>query len=199
MSGTSIYSDGALPPELEFHGKDLWTDKGDWKHSALGERFRFALFEVAVEKVLAEDITILFQAIDQRKLSLRYSLPEPPHKLAMKLILKRVDRYLEVLGTKGLVISDQLGSPTEHDRYRQHFFDYKKFGTGGDDSSFLNNLLDTIHFVPSKFSRLIQAIDMLTYINRRRRVSRAATANESKMLNIIWSRTEEKMIENRTW
>lgn len=199
METVSLHSKAVISPTLEFHGKELWGDKGPWKGAALGERFRFAVYEKAVELIVSKDVKILFQGIDQRKLERRYSLPEPPHKLAFKFLLEQIDELFESNATHGIVISDQLGSPTEHDIYRVHLRTYREEGTGGLYPRNLSRVVDTIHFVPSKHSRLVQAIDLMTFILRRKTVSRAASDREAAVLESIWSKIELRVVYNRTW
>jgi hypothetical protein len=74
-----------------------------------------------------------------------------------------------------LVIADERARA---DRYREEVGYYRRYGTSGWKATKLDRLVDTIHFAPSKFSRLLQAADLVSYTNamQHKKHSNEATA-----------------------
>ena len=199
MGEVAIENPGQISRGEEFHGSDLWGGKGVWRGIEKGERYRLALVARAVDIILSTDVTILLQGIDIKLLSQRYSLPESPHKLALTFLIEKIDRHFEKVAAYGLVICDHVGSPSEDSRYRKDFLDLQINGTGGNFPRKISRVVDTLHFVKSRESRLIQAIDLIVFIHRRRTVHRSLQPNEKAFLDSLWGKIQEKVSYNRTW
>ena len=190
---------GQINRNEEFHGSDLWGGKGVWRGIEKGERYRFAVVDRAVEIIINIDLTIFLQGIDIKLLTQRYSLPESPHKLALTFLIEKVDRHFEKAATYGLVICDHVGSPSEDSRYRKDFLDLQLNGTGGNFPRKICRIVDTLHFVKSKESRLVQAIDLIVFIHRRRTVHRTLQQSERVFLDYLWDKIQARVSYNRTW
>jgi hypothetical protein len=108
-----------------------------------------------------------------------------PHKLAFTYLLERIDEALEHAQPDtgplyGLAVADEQ---KEMDReIVQRFADWRDFGTKfGHRARELRYLLDTIHYVPSHDSWLIQLVDCVAYIRSRYdRVLREKGGNEEQ-------------------
>lgn len=75
--------------------------------------------------------------------------------------LERVQREATKEDSVALVIADEVGA--KQGTYRADLRHYQQWGTWGWKAEVLNRLVDTIHFTPSKNSRLLQAADLVSY------------------------------------
>jgi hypothetical protein len=193
-----VIIDHSFPSDfiLELHGSQIWNGKGPWKN--IGERYRFAVMIHAIEKICEHDVEIVFQGIDNKSHERKYQYPIPPRDLALKYLLEVIDRNIEKKETHGVVILDQTSDTRENSRQRKLFNEFQSLSTGGRFSRKLEFIVDTLHFVPSAESRLIQAIDLITYIHFRKNVTRHPEKTEGIVLEHIWNLIEKKLIANRT-
>jgi hypothetical protein len=53
--------------------------------------------------------------------------------------------------------------------------------------------LDTLHFVPSQHSRLIQAADLVTFLHRRRCTIKETDPRQAQALERIWSHVQARI------
>jgi hypothetical protein len=181
---------------FELHGSHICNGKGPWKN--MGERYRFAVMIHAIEKICEHDVEIVFQGIDKKSHESRYHYPIPPRDLALKYLLEAIDRRMEKRATHGVVILDQTSDSRENTRQRKMFKDFQDLSTGGKFPRNLDSIVDTLHFVPSDESRLIQAIDLITYVHYRRKVTRYPEKTEALVLEHIWNVIEKKLVADRT-
>jgi len=181
----------------EIHGKELWRGTGPW--TGLSESERIALFEDLLRRISIIDFDLFFIGIDKEKMAQRYREPEPPHEIALKFLLEAIDRKLERTGNHALVICDEIGSPTEQNRYRERLREYRKFGTYGLMPRNLRQIADTLHFVPSDQSYGIQVIDILTFVHRRRLVHSQPSPAEINFMIAMRSMIQPHIVSERIW
>ncbi len=194
----AVVNDYPMRPHemLELHGSEIWNGKGAWKN--VGDRYRFAVMIHAIEKICEHDVEIVFQGIDNKSHESRYHHPIPPRDLALKYLLEVIDRKIEKQETHGVVILDQTSDSRENTRQRKMFKDFQNLSTGGRFPRKLDFIVDTLHFVPSAESRLIQAIDLITYVHFRRKVTRYPEKTEAIVLEHIWNVIGKRLGANRT-
>ncbi len=197
MKMVSQLSNGNIDPTQEIKGKELWQGRGIWGDEPFGERLRYSIIANLMNVVLQKQPLIHIQSIDSNKLNQRYSLPKPPYELGFKFLLEQIDRQFESLNSYGLIISDNLGSISEHRKQRDKLAEYKRFGTRGNYPRRLNQIVDTIYYSDSKDSRLIQAIDVITYLIRRHEMSRAPQSNEKLFLETQYQNINNYISKNR--
>ena len=73
------------------------------------------------------------------------------------------------MGSYALVIADEIDS--HKDYYRAYLRYHQQNPTFGWQSIVLDRIMDTLHFVPSRESLIIQAVDMISYAHLRLRCS----------------------------
>ena len=115
----------------------------------------------------------------------------------MSLIQEEV-KQIEKRETHGIVILDQTSDSRENARQRKMFKEFQNLSTGGRFPRNLDFIVDTLHFVPSIESCPIQAIDLLTYVHYRRKVTRYPEKTEALVLEHIWNVIEKRLGANRT-
>ena len=98
----------------------------------------------------------------------------------------------------GLIICDETGSRSEDNKLRTLLKEWRTEGTGGHFPRYLESIADTLHFVPSKESRIVQAIDLITFVHQRLTVTRYPGELEGAVLSQLWREIENKVVINRT-
>ena len=181
----------------EVHAKELWRGKGPWER--ISERDRFGMIQGLIQDIANIDFDLFFIGINKEKMAQRYSEPVPPHELALKFLLEALDRKLELAGDHALVVCDEIGSSTEQNRYREQLREYRKFGTSGSIPRKLNQIADTLHFVPSEQSYGIQTIDILTFTHRRRIVNSHPSSAEKNVMTSMRSLVLPHIVSDRIW
>jgi len=82
------------------------------------------------------------------------------HRTVLPWLLERVQGDARAQQDHTLVIADDRA---RRDVYRADMADYRTYGTWGWQAQQLDRIVDTMHFAPSKFSRLLQAADLVSY------------------------------------
>lgn len=185
----------AKKPDFEFHGGDLFQGRGDC--SALSPAERVRLYGELVALLGRHDCAVFVQGIDKARHKARaegrgYS-PWHPHRLAFMYLLERIDERLEQAQPEMDFFGDLSGPPVyglvvadeqkEIDReIVQRFAFWRDSGTEfGYRARELRYLLDTVHYVPSHDSWLIQLVDCVAYLrNRYGRLRREKGSDESR-------------------
>ena len=199
MAVISSEHNSAILPSEEFHGTDLFSRKGIWREIAKGERYINSVLDRAFQVLSSIEFSILLQGVDKKRLEDRYSLPDDPHRLALKFLIEKIDRKLEDFDSFGIIICDETGSALEKDTYRELLREIQVHGTGGPYARKIVRVVDTLHFVSSKKSRSIQAIDLITFLHRRISVHTHASDAESQFTRMLWDRVRDKVVYQRTW
>lgn len=182
----------------EIKGKELWKGSACWDHDEFGERLRKSIILNVLAILINANAKISIQSINSLKLGDRYSRPFPPYTLGFKFLLESIDAEFRNSGRKGIVISDRLGSVDEHQIQLRNLSEYQENGTGGHFLNKLENIAD-LNYVDSRESRLIQAIDVVVFLIRRRALLRNASVAEIEFLDRINFILEPHVIRNRDW
>lgn len=199
MAEISSEHNSAILPSEEFHGTDLFSGKGIWRVITKGERYINSVLDRAFQVLSSLEFSILLQGIDKKRLEDRYSLSDNPHRLALKFLIEKIDRKLEDFDSFGIIICDETGSALEKDAYRDLLREIQVDGTGGPYARKIVRIVDTLHFVSSKKSRGIQAIDLITFLHRRISVHTHASDAEYQFTQMLWGKVRDKVVYQRTW
>jgi hypothetical protein len=84
-------------------------------------------------------------------------------------VMERINEYTQVVEsdagqpTSALLIADEID---RHDEYRRDLWMGQRGGTWGYKAQVLDHIIDTLHFTPSRSSRLLQAADVSTFLYR---------------------------------
>ncbi|MQY14496.1 hypothetical protein SRB5_46640 [Streptomyces sp. RB5] len=189
-----------VDPYAELHGHALVQARDDWER--MGNkgsnmiRARIGIYADAMRAIGSHDVRIIVRGLDLPAHFASQESSVPPHQLVLMHLLEQICDHVEQRETLGLVIADEIEGADDH---RSHFRDYQTVGTGGTISSKLPCLVDTIHFAPSKASRLLQAADLVAYLHRRLtagqdRDPRARKANEK-----LWSLVAPRVTHLECW
>lgn len=186
----------AVSPTAELHGYALFNGKEDWEDLGPQVRARIGIYDKAMEAIGRQPVKIFLCGVDIPALRRRYAHPKPPHTVVLQHVLERVNNQARTVPERVLFIADEVA---EADSHRQALIEYRRSGTPGYLSSTLGQVVDTIHFVPSHTSRLLQAADLIAFLHRRRQThtqtdQRAARANER-----IWGHVAPRVVHERLW
>lgn len=183
-----------VPADAELHGYELFQGEGWWKD--VPPRVRIGVYNQAFQVIAEHGEALVLRGMDCAGQRERYKYPEPPHTVVLQHLLERVNDYCRSKGHHVLAIADEVGEQAVH---RSDLAHYRQHGTGGYRSQKLTQIVDTLHFAPSDASRLIQAIDLVTFLYRRTTChtetdTRAKRANEA-----LWARIEPLVVHRGCW
>ncbi|MFD0785471.1 DUF3800 domain-containing protein [Micromonospora azadirachtae] len=183
-----------VPVDVELHGYDIFHGRKGWK--GVPPRARIAVYKAAMAAVGAqEDVAIILRGVKREQLVKRYTYPRPAHEVVLSHVLERVDGYAASREEYALVIADEVHDQAGH---RADLDRYRVSGTGGYRSRKLTRIVDTLHFAPSHASRLVQAVDLVTFLFQRLGIPgtdpRAAVINEQ-----LWALCEPRRYHSHCW
>jgi len=159
-------------------------------------RARIGIYADALRAIAGENVAIFIRGIDLAAQRARYPVIHPPHSVALRQVLERVDAYAARQGELMLVIADEVA---QADGHRQDFVLYQQQGTGGYRSAKLEQIVDTIHFAPSNASRLLQGVDLVAYMYQRTRSKRQQDDRARRAAATLWAQVSPRVIESTCW
>lgn len=149
--------------DFEFHGGDIY--RGEGYFDALSPADRLRIYTRLVEVINDFELPAFIEGIDKQKLKTSSANPAHPYNLAFLYLVERLEEFLESHQppANGLLFADEN---RERDRSIISDFDsFKEYGTVlGYQPREIKRLLDTVHFVKSQDSRLIQLADCSSYL-----------------------------------
>lgn len=175
-----------LPQEaapLELHGQPLFQGAKEWAPIKHQIRALISVYEQAMQAIGGQDVQLFLRGLDCQRHRARYADPWPEHEVVLQHLLERLNDFGRSLDEQVLVIADEIDDPNRH-RAKLHAF--RLDGTPGYRSSRLDNILDTIHFVPSQHSRLVQAADLVAFLHRRRTTIKEPNPRATAAVERIW-------------
>jgi hypothetical protein len=164
----------ARRPDFEFHGAYLFSGRNEC--NAIAPVDRIKIYNQLMQLLERHNCSIFIRGIDkqllQKRAIERKYTAEHPHKLASMYLFERIDEWLErqqIEGQEpvyGLLIADEQ---TEVDRdIVENFAYWRDNGTqGGYRERDISYLIDTVHYVPSHDSWLIQLADCVAFLRNR--------------------------------
>lgn len=174
---------GALPHRAELHGYDIFHAEGDWIGWKTIVRARVAVYRAALTAIASYPVEIFVRGVHRQGLLDRYINPYPPHRVVLGHLLERIDEYAEALDENLVVVADEVG---EAAAYRRQLWRYQRASTDGYRDRQITQIIDTILFVPSDSSRLVQAVDLITFLFQRRYSTWGQTDQSSVAVREIW-------------
>ena len=149
--------------DFEFHGGDIYRGEGYFDTLSPADRLR--IYNRLVEVVVNFEVPVLAEGVDKSKLKASSANPAHPYNLTFLYLVEHLEDFLasDQPPANGLLFADEN---RERDRSIISDFDsFKEYGTVfGHQPREIKRLLDTIHFVKSHDSRLIQSADCNSYL-----------------------------------
>ncbi|MEW8293051.1 MAG: DUF3800 domain-containing protein [Candidatus Thiodiazotropha sp.] len=157
----NFFGTNVLTKDTEFHGKELFHGKGQFKGRKLADRVR--VFHDISSFLINNKIPIRMVCIDVHAHRAKYNYPIPEYRLGLMLILERFCDYLDHVDDLGIVFGDY-----EKDEITHSVLDFSQFKVLGKIPMYfgrpLGRLIDTVYFTHSHHSRFLQVADMLIYM-----------------------------------
>lgn len=187
-----------LPAVAEWHGYDLFHQAGAF--SDLHPRQCIALYGKALDILAAEPVRFIFRGVDRQKLNRRYKTPYHPHRVAVAGLIESADNVLQRTSDHcyALVIAD------EHNETRTVIGgDLRRAQAGGDLSwsgANVERIVDSVHYVRSHESPLVQATDLVAFLMlRRRTVPSESDARAEAAVSSLCAKYRCKPIHQYFW
>jgi hypothetical protein len=185
----------SLPEEAELHGHELFNGHGAW--GALQIRQQINVYGRALEVIGKSGAHVVLRGMNVTRQKERYGENAwPPHDVVLGHLLESVDSVATELDDRLVVVADEIHSS---ERHRESFRGYRVNGTPGYRSSRLPSLVDTIHFGPSKHSRLLQAADLVAFMHHRRSAVIETDARQVRAIERMWVHVEPCIKHRWTW
>lgn len=160
----NFFGTSALTKESEFHGKDIFQGKGNYKNRKLTDRIK--LLDDISSIIVNNKLSIRLINIDVKGHRKKYSYPIPEYRLGLMLLLERYCDYLDNVNDMGLVFGDY-----EKDEITRSVLDFSQFKTSGKTPMYfgraLGRLVDTVYFTQSHHSRFLQVADVAVFMAQR--------------------------------
>jgi len=157
----NFFGNTFLTRDTEFHGKELFHGKAQFKGRNLSERVQ--LFRDIATFILNNKIPIRMVRIDVHRHREKYAYPAPEYRLGLMLILERICDFLDSVDDMGLVFADY-----EKDELTNSVLDFSQFKMQGKTPMYfgrpLGRLIDTVYFTHSHHSRFLQVADILVFL-----------------------------------
>lgn len=146
------------PDEIELHGYELSGGEGKWE--GIAPRARVRIYQDAIDAI----VSVEGAAVCHGSVDLRVKAPGDAHRWALTFALEQVNDYAAYNDERVIGICDDVGNKST---YQRMYARARKFGTPGRFGSTLPKFSDGLHFTPSCYSRLVQAVDLVAYVYRR--------------------------------
>lgn len=163
--------------EAEMHGWEIYKGRGGWDAMGKAHRARIAVYRRAFEVLAAADCQILVCGRNRHSEPGRHNWPSAEHR---QIVMDTVGHLHSVCidrGDHALVIAD------EHEAQDGMNFDLRWFQNTTPDC----RVVDTVHFVRSRSTPIVQAADLVCYLIRRAEAEQDERAQQvnAKLLGLI--------------
>ena len=185
------HPEAKIKSDAELHGYALFHSREDWAPLRNKVRARVAVYDQALQAIGAHNARILLCGRDRRLTSESI----PIYDVVLARLLQRLNYFATVVAEPVLVIADEVG---KHDQHRRSLRDSRGPDFSGHPARQLHNIIDTLHFAPSRHSRFLQAVDLVTFLHCRRIRSTANTdPRATKANDLLWGRVAPIVHESR--
>lgn len=181
-----------IPLDAELHGHAVLHAKEAWEPMKTAVRARIGVYAAALRSIADfEGIQIVMTGIDIPRLYRRYTSPEHPHREALDILTQSVNTLAGRNGVDFLAIADEID---RSDTLRASYWDLQRLDTLSRHGGKLDRAVDALHFAPSHHSRLLQAVDLVSFLHFRIRRTPVTDQRSTKASADLW-----KVVENQVW
>lgn len=183
--------------DAELHGHEIMSGKGEW--AALRGRTRAALS--IYRRALTEASSVVgarafVEGVDIPRLNARYRYPQPPHQIALRHLLERLNSHAAAVGDRVVVIADEVPDQQAH---AMRMASYQTLTTGGYKPSKLARIEFPINFGRSAESPGLQCADLLVYLFRRIDAHTSTNERAAAAALKLWESTKPLRPIARRW
>ena len=179
------------PTTVEFKGYDLYHRAGSFKGVEVADCI--AVAEKLIDLAVQNATTFGYAGVDKR----RSNAKDHPQVIAITFLLERLQPFLRSRKEQALIVADEYNELG--DGLIEEYERFKKTGTSwGYAKVKLANVCDSLHYVKSKHSRLLQLCDVLTYITGKYLQVREHMAERLENEEMPWHQREKTRRERAT-
>ncbi len=153
-----VFGTSLLTTETEFHAKDIFHGKKNFKGIDFGVRLK--VLEKLIEITAADCVHSIYSRVEPEKVKF-ISTTSETEELTFMYFVEKVDAFLRKEKSYGMLIGD-----FDEPNIGPSVANLSKFRSEGTKFTYgreINQLLDTVHFAKSHHSRLIQLADVDLY------------------------------------
>ena len=183
-----------LEAASELHGYEIFHGTKTW--TGVPPRQRIGIYDDVCKAVGEHATAVILRGVNLAGLRSRYKDPASPHTIVLQHLLERVDAYATLVGKHALVIADEVEDPARH---RADLIHYRRFRTPGYRSRRITRIVDTVYFIQSHASRLVQAADMVAFLHHRRCAGIESDARAARANDRLWARISPKVVHEHCW
>lgn len=188
---------GRIDPAAELHGYEIVSAAGDWKRLASDVAARIEVYNAALQVIADHDVKIIIRSVDIIGLDERYpNGHDHPHSVVLTHLIERVDEYATTVNQNALLIADEVDG---QDSYRRDLWEYQRSATWGYRGRQITRVIDTLHFAPSRSSRLVQAADLIAFLARRVATHTETDPRAAQAYAVMWGRIVPKVRHQGCW
>jgi len=162
----------------------------------LPPRARIGVYNGAFQAIADCGGMVILRRLHRAGLTNHHRLPEKPHVIVLRHLLERINEHVTRRNTYALVIADEVDEPAKH---RADLSAYRAQGTKGYRSQLLDRIVETLHFAPSRSSRLVQAADLLAFMYRRVETHTESDPRATRANEALWSRIQAIVQHRHCW
>ena len=198
ISAARRWGDLGLTSATELHGHALWQGRGEFRQVPVSGRIR--IFEDALEAIASARPAILLKGVDRVRLAARYDEPLHAHQVTMTFLLEELHSRFAAMGPgqcTELVCDEnaETAALLQRDLSRS-----RKYATWGNQPTKIVRVVEGIQFVPSHSDRLVQAADLVAFLNLRRRSTPTESSPRAQRIRERqWSKISGCIRDSRLW
>lgn len=163
--------------DAELHGWEIYKGRGDWASMGKAHRGRIAVYRRAFEVLAAGECQIVVCGLDRRSEPGRHNWPSIAHRQIAVDAIAHLQAVCVDRDDHVLVVAD------EHEAQDGMNVDVRCLQESAPDY----RVIDTVHFVRSCSTPLVQAADLVCYVVRRAEAEQddRSRAVNAKLLEVI--------------
>jgi hypothetical protein len=182
--------DDCLDAAFEFHGADLFAARGAF--AGMSPERRIKIFDDILRGIELAEADVVIRGVEKAGLARRYATPYHPHDIALMFSIESIERLARERGCRILLVADE--AKEIEDTALRDLANYQELGTSwGWNPEQIDQIVDTIHFVPSHSNGGIQLTDCATYIAARVRKIRAGIVSGGRSANAVEELWEKRI------
>ena len=176
---------------FELHGADLFAARGPFANMSPARRIE--IFDDILRGIEVAEADVVIRGVEKAGLERRYATPYHPHDIALMFSIESIERLAREHDCRVLLVADE--AKEIEDTALRDLANYQDFGTSwGWNPAQVNQIVDTIHFVPSHSNGAIQLTDCATYIAARVRKIRAGVVSNDRSAAAVEQLWETRIV-----
>jgi hypothetical protein len=159
----------------------------------MGPERRIEIFDEILRGIELAEAEVVIRGVEKAGLERRYATPYHPHDIALMFSIESIERLARERECRILLVADE--AKEIEDTALRDLANYQELGTSwGWSPEQINQIVDTIHFVPSHKNGAIQLADCAAYIAARVRKIRAGIVPANRSAEAVEQLWETRIV-----